>query len=100
MEIMDFEMDFPEIDGFSDRQIWYAKQLRELYVKEHEERFREIERTLLYELDNRSFNYDDEELLPTYEVELSECDLVVLNSQSAGAIIAKLKEWRECDGSR
>ena len=88
--ILDIGIDFPDVTGKSTRQAWYAEQLRENYVIQNEERFREIDNLVQRECDKRSFDYIDEEL-PTISEDFTENERIVLFCHDAGAIISKLK---------
>lgn len=95
MKIMDLTIDFPEIEGNSDRQIWYAEQLREKYIRANESRFREIDEISRTETDRRNLDYEDE-YLPTFDVEFSNEEKCVLFATKAQGIIPILKavvEW-------
>lgn len=91
MKILDLEIDFPEIEGVSDRQIEYAEQLRFAYVISHEERFREIDEMVNREIDIRDIDYNNEPL-DTFKESFSEEEKAVLYGISAGGIIARLKK--------
>ena len=94
MKLLDLEIDFPEIEGFSSRQEWYAKQLKETYVKDHYGRFLEIQETVLREVDRRSLEYEDDESLETFNMDFTKCEKAVLYGKDAGGIIKALK--RKC----
>lgn len=92
MKILDLNIDFPKVAGYSDRQVWYAEQLREKYISDNEDRFREIEEISNLSNDKRNLDYLDEELLETYNLEFSEIERIVLFTTSAGLLIKTLKE--------
>lgn len=81
----------PEVVGASIRQVWYAKQLRQKYIEQHEERFNDIYEQVTNENDHRSLNYDDK-YLSTYDLDFDEEEMCVLYATKAGGIIATLKE--------
>jgi hypothetical protein len=86
---------FPVIAGVSDRQTWYANQLRQTYIRAHEERFREIDEAMQRENDYRiqhdAFDSDDDHF-PTFDEDYSDAEMACLCSSNAGGIIATLKE--------
>lgn len=93
-KILDLSIDFPDIDGISSRQIWYAEQLREKYVRWNEERFREIEEISMTERDKRSLDYNDN-YLSTLDIDFTDEELCVLFNCHAGGVIGTLKEYFE-----
>lgn len=96
MRFLDLEIPFPEIEGYSFRQIGYARYLKEMYIIENEDRFREIEEIMLYERDYRNVDYLEEDLdLPSFREMYSDEERCVLFMKDAGGIIAILNEWRE-----
>lgn len=95
MKFLDLEIPFPEIEGYSFRQIGYARYLKEMYILENEDRFREIEKICLYERDKRNIDYLDKEELPSFREIYSDEERCVLFMKSAGGIIKILNEWRE-----
>ena len=92
MKLLDLEIDFPEIEGYSSRQEWYAKQLKEAYIKEHYDRFLEIQEVVMNEADKRDLEYADEELLETFNMKFNKYEKAVLYGVSAGGIIKALKQ--------
>ena len=92
MRISDLKIDFPNINGYSDRQVWYAEQLRMKYVLDNESRFREIEETVNLSNDRRNLDYLDGDILETYELEFTETERIVLFTEKAGVLIKTLKE--------
>ena len=90
MKILDLEIDFPEILGISERQKQYAENLREVYVTQHEERFREISNILMRELDYRIKN-DFNGVTGTYFEDFNENEKCCLFCTNAGGVIAQLK---------
>lgn len=97
MKIHGLCIDFPEIDGVSQRQIWYAEKLRQLFIDNNYNRFEEIDEVLQLELDNR-FRFEKGEYLnsdfsETYKLEFSDLEKIVLFCESAGMIISKLKTY-------
>ena len=89
------EIDFPEIDEGSDRQIWYAENLRNLYISENYDRFQHIADLVNYELDKRMRGEADETNLDTYKEYFSDEEMCVLFSTKAWIVISVLKEWRD-----
>ena len=97
MKLYELEIDFPEIEG-TERQIWYAGNLREAYVYNNYERFKEIEKVVNTEADMRIRNSDDAYSyspdcgFDTFKMEFSDEEMCCLYSSNAGAIIGTLKE--------
>lgn len=99
MKKFGLKIDFPSLDGFSDRQIWYAESLRETYIQANYERFEQIERFLNLDSDERirvdGGNYTEKYKDYTYCEVLSEPEKACLLCKSARGVIATLKRWRE-----
>ena len=101
MNVYGLPINFPDLEG-SERQIWYAEQLREMYVLGNIERFKEIAESIELEADNNfknanfreTGNYRDRTDNHTFTALLSEEELVCLNCESAGAIIGFFKDRR------
>ena len=88
------EIPFPTIKGASQKQVWYAENLREAYVKNNWDRFMELEEIMLSEADRRirQENYYDGEHGESFDEVYSEAEAACLLGVSAGGIIATLKE--------
>lgn len=96
MRIGELSIDFPEIEGASSRQIWYAEQLRNKYVEENYDRFQEIADMVSYSVDHRNLDYQDKDYkIPDYYDEFSDAEMAVLYGTSAGGIIMELKDHFE-----
>lgn len=94
-QILDLSIPFPTIDGKSDRQVHYAEQLREAYIIQHEQRFREIDEQMQIENDMlaKMLNaYDAAEHFTSYDMEYTEAERACLFGIDAGGIIATLKK--------
>ena len=98
MKICGLSIDFPEIDGYTSRQIWYAEKLREEYVSMHMDRFEEIDRLSNLEADKRIVfdggDYQNDYPDYTFDIKFTDEEAVVLFSDVAGGIIATLKPSR------
>lgn len=94
MKIEDLEIDFNEIEGVSERQIWYATSLREAYVRDHYDRFQEISEIASRENDRRirSLDWYSETDMLSMSEEYSEAEKVCLFGVIAGGIIQTLKQ--------
>lgn len=88
--ILGLQIPFPEIEAKSDRQKYYAEQLRETYVIRNEERFREIDEQMQIENDMRIQNSDEH--FTSYDDDYTEAERACLFGVAAGGIIATLKE--------
>ena len=99
MKIADLQIDFPEIEGYSNKQIWYAERLVESYVMANYERFSEIERLVNLECDNRigadGGDYKEDYKDYTFCEVLSDGEKACLFCDDAGGIIGTLKRIRE-----
>lgn len=91
-EICGIHLDFPVIEGVSDRQVWYAENLRERYIRENEDRFREIEEATTQEVDKRDTDYTENQFYRTWEMEFTEEERACLYGIHAGGIISTLKD--------
>ncbi len=94
VRILDLTIPFNKIEGVSARQVWYANQLREEYVRQNEERFREIDLYAALNNDRRmlSLNDYDEEYCETIGLEYTEAEKACLFGVNASGIISTLKE--------
>lgn len=93
--ILDFSIPFPTIEGVSDRQREYARQLRETYITLNEQRFREIEERMQRENDMRMQmlnEYATGQHFSSYDDDYSEAERACLFGVTAGGIIATLKK--------
>ena len=88
---MEIENILPEIVGVSDRQIWYAEQLRHKYIEQNEERFDEIYEAVMLSNDKRNIDYHDD-YLGTFDLEFTDEEKSVLFVKEAWGIIAALKD--------
>lgn len=88
------EIPFPTIKGTSQKQEWYAENLREAYVRNHWERFVELEEIMQLENDQRirQENYYDGEHEESFDEVYSEAESACLLGVNAGRIISVLKE--------
>lgn len=95
--ICGINIDFPEIEGNSRRQIWYAENLREEYIRENLERFEYISDVVEKSIDKRITTGDGYDCFDdaSYGLKLSDIEMTVLFTMSAGGIIAALRdrEW-------
>ena len=88
---MEIEKYLPEIEGVSERQIWYAEQLRHKYIEQNEERFDEIYEIVTTSTDKRDLDYKDEHV-SSFDLDFDDYEMAVLYGSNAGGIIATLKE--------
>ena len=90
------EIPFPTIRGVSQKQTWYAENLRESYVADNIDRFEEIEETMLFEADYRIMleNEWNGEHLPSFDMHLTNEERACLFSVSAKGIISALLDYR------
>lgn len=88
---MEIEKLLPEIEGVSEKQIWYAEQLRHKYIVENEDRFNEIYETVMFENDIRDLEYNDD-YLSSFDLDFNNAEKAVLFGINAGGIISTLKE--------
>ena len=96
MKVADLQIDFPEIEGYSSRQVWFAEKLVEAYVMSNHDRFHEIERLSNIEADERmrvdAGNYENNEYKEyTFNLTLSDAEKVCLFCCNAGGVISVLK---------
>lgn len=88
MRIGELYISFPDLIGFSDRQIAYAEYLREQYVKEHIGRFEYLDDELFSLPLNE---YDVNEIQEIYDdFKLTLTERLVLNCNDAGGLIGGL----------
>lgn len=92
-QILDLEIPFPQIEGKSERQIWYAECLRYEYVVQNEGRFREIEESMMMEIDRRIRMLEPYDCMceGTFEEEYTNAEKACLYGVDAGGIIAALR---------
>lgn len=99
MKKFGLRIDFPNLEGASTRQIWYAESLRETYIQANYERFEEIEQLSNLDSDERirvdGGNYIEKYKDYTYCEILSEPEKACLLCKSAGGVIAILKRCRD-----
>ncbi len=99
MKIADLQIDFPEIDGVSSRQVWYAEKLVEAYVMSNYDRFHEIERLVNLECDNRikadGGSYTEDYKDYTFYETLSDAEKACLFCTDAGGVIGTLRKIRD-----
>lgn len=99
MKIADLQIDFPDIEGYSIRQIWYAERLVESYVMANYERFSEIERLINLECDDRirvdGGNYTEDYKDYTFYETLSDAEKACLLCSDAGGVIGTLRKIRD-----
>lgn len=90
------DIDFPEIDGASERQVWYASHLRNAYILDHFERFEKISDTVKESIDKRILaghdGYDPDYADESYSLKFNNAEMAVLYSDDAGGIISALKD--------
>lgn len=90
MKIENLKIDFPEIEGWSKFQEEYAEDLRERYVKDHMERFLEIQEKMSEQLDCIDLNDSDTDFW--LDEKLSREERCVLTVSLAAGLIAVLKK--------
>ena len=99
MKIADLQIDFPEIEGYSNRQVWYAEKLVEAYVMSNYDRFHEIERLVNLECDNRikadGGSYTEDYKDYTFYETLSDAEKACLLCNDAGGLIGTLRKIRD-----
>lgn len=88
---LDLNIDFPEIEGYSMRQIGYADALREQFIIQHEDELREIDRIVQLECDKR-INGDEWDIQDTLSLEFDDDMMCCLFSTDAGVIISRMRE--------
>lgn len=89
MRIIGLEIPFLDIEGKSAKQIWYAEQLREAYIRSHEDRFREIDEAMQREVD--AWMIDDAVFCESFLEDYTEEEKACLFATDAGGIIATLR---------
>lgn len=86
------EIPFPDIEGTTQRQEWYANSLREAYVMQNYERFEQLDEQMQIECDKRITALNEYEYYPeSMQEEYTEAEKAVLFSGNAGGVIAALK---------
>lgn len=92
-KILDFTIDFPDIEGSSYRQEKYAEDLRLQYIADNIDRFKELEETIMICIDKRDIDNMDaymDDLTNSVYDKLSDEEYCVLFCKSAGYIIGTL----------
>ena len=95
IKIFGLGIDFPEIEGYTNRQIWYAERLREEYVRRNEDSFREIDEMVSLENDSRIVedggNYINDYKNLTFSMTLNAAEKMCLFCKDAGGLIGFFK---------
>lgn len=97
VRILDLSIPFFAIQGVSQRQEWYANNLREAWIRMHYQRFLDIDEKMQREADAR-IRQENEFQGPycqTLEQDFTEAEKVCLFSRTASSVISVLK--REMD---
>lgn len=99
MKKFGLRIDFPNLEGASTRQIWYAESLRETYIQANYERFEGIERLVNLECDNRikadGGSYTEDYKDYTFYETLSDAEKACLLCNDAGGLIGTLRKIRD-----